>query len=184
VNRPRAQRIADQVHFDITRFSYDVDRALIREDTTIRGLAATINVSLSALLKFFRGEGGISLDTAAALAEWADLRLDDYVKGRTTAGGTTTTLVSPAPSFGATGEHPYHWADGPSDCTFCQSVDDDERAPARVMRCGGDHRHESGNVQWVDGAEWNVGEWIDEDNSEPGGGRYECIHCGKRLTKS
>jgi transcriptional regulator with XRE-family HTH domain len=100
VNRPRAQRIADQVHFDITRFSYDVDRALIREDTTIRGLAATINVSLSALLKFFRGEGGISLDTAAALAEWADLRLDDYVKGRTTAGESVHSPAVSSPMEG------------------------------------------------------------------------------------
>lgn len=83
-NYPRAQRIADQVHFDIERFGEDVDTAVAHERITVRTLADLINVSLSALLRFFRGEGGISLDTAAALAEWADIRLDDYVKGRVT----------------------------------------------------------------------------------------------------
>jgi hypothetical protein len=58
-------------------FSGSADR---RSGALVRALAVEINVSLSGLLRFFRGEGGVSLDTAAALAEWANLRLDDYVK--------------------------------------------------------------------------------------------------------
>lgn len=82
MNRPREHRIANQVHFDIDRFGEDVDSAVAREGLTIRRLAVEINVSLSALLKFFRGEGGISLDTAAAFAAWAGISLDLYVKPR------------------------------------------------------------------------------------------------------
>jgi hypothetical protein len=38
-----------------------------------------------------------------------------------------TSPVSPAVSspYGASGEHPYHWADGPADCTFCQQFASD-----------------------------------------------------------
>jgi hypothetical protein len=40
----------------------------------------------------------------------------------TTAGAGRPTPPAPAdpPTYGAAGEHPYHWADGPADCLFCQ----------------------------------------------------------------
>jgi hypothetical protein len=47
-----------------------------------------------------------------------------------TAGAGRPTTPAPAASspYGAAGEHPYHWADGPADCFFCQqfaAFDDD-----------------------------------------------------------
>lgn len=69
----------------IARFD---DRAMLgevlayrdRRGMTSRGVAREAGVDTGSLLRWFRGEGRIGLDTAAALAYVADLDLASFVR--------------------------------------------------------------------------------------------------------
>lgn len=65
--------------FDLDAFTDDVNIFLARGGYSSRGVAAATGLSMSALMRFRRLDGGPSLGMAATLARFCNLGLDRYV---------------------------------------------------------------------------------------------------------